>query len=89
MDRSPNGETLIPRTTMSKYTFQIQPNPALAPIKERIKTQPWSADALFPTEAKRRKMQPAKKVFCVLRGDRRFAVVAKDFVEADHQITNL
>lgn len=74
---------------MAKYTFTINANPALDPIKQRIKAQPWSADALFPTEAKRRKMQPAKKVFCVLRGDRRFAVVAKDFVDADHQIPNL
>ena len=75
---------------MAKYTFTINTNTALLPIKERIKSQGrWNATALNPTEAKRRKMQPAKKVFCVLRGDRRFAVVAKDFVEADHQITNL
>lgn len=75
---------------MAKYTFTINANPALDPIKERIKSQGrWHDTAMNPTEAKRRKMQPAKKVFCVLRGERRFAGVAKDFVDADHQITNL
>lgn len=75
---------------MAKYTFSIQPNPALDPIKERIKSQGrWNATALNPTEAKRRKMQPSRKVFLIVRDSRRFAVVAADHVEAENQITNL
>ena len=74
---------------MAKYIFTINANPALDPIKQRIKTQPWSADALFPAEAKRRKMQPSRKVFLIVRDSRRFAVVAADHVEAENQITNL
>jgi hypothetical protein len=75
---------------MNKYTFNIQPNPALDPIKERVKTQGrWNTTALYPTEAKRLEMQPRQKVYIIERDDRRFAVVAPDRIAAENQITNL
>lgn len=75
---------------MSKYTFQIQPNPALDPIKERIKLQTrWSNDALFPTEAKRLKKQPTRKLFIISRDARRFVVVAENKMQAENSITGL
>lgn len=75
---------------MSKYTFNIRPNPALAPIKERIKLQKrWSADALFPAEAKSLKQQPAKKLFIIIRDARRFVVVAENKMQAENSITGV
>ena len=74
---------------MSKYTFNIKPNPAILPIKERIKTQGrWNARALFP-QAKRKREKPPTKVFIITRDERRFAVVASNKVEAENQITDL
>lgn len=75
---------------MSKYTFNIRPNPALDPIKQRIKAQiHWNADALFPTEAKRLNKQPAKKLFIIARDARRFVVVAENKMQAENSITGV
>lgn len=75
---------------MNKYTFNIRPNPALSPIKERIKTQGrWNATALFPTEAKRTKKQPTRKLFIIARDSRRFVVVAENKAQAENSITGI
>jgi hypothetical protein len=75
---------------MSKYTFQIRTNPALDPIKERIKTQGrWNATALFPAEAKRTKKQPTKRLFIIARDTRRFVVVAENKAQAENSITGI
>lgn len=64
----------------------MTPNPFLTEVRRRITDQgAWSKRALFPKTKQR--VQPAKKVFLLSRGDRRFVVVAKNFVEADNRLS--
>lgn len=64
-------------------------NPALVPIKHRIATQgAWSQTALFP-QAKHRAKREGRKVFIIPCDERRFAVVASDYVEASNRLTTL
>jgi hypothetical protein len=64
----------------------MTPNPFLNHVRRRIAaTGGWSKRTLFPT-AKHR-VQPQKRVFLMSRDDRRFVVVAKNFLEADNRLT--
>lgn len=61
------------------------PNPALTPIKARVKTRPWSHLALWP----RPPAKPRSKVYLLARDERRFVVCAADRVEADKRLNTL
>ncbi len=57
-------------------------------VRARITTQGgWSRRARFPETYQRE--APQKRVFLITREDRRFAVVANNFVEADNHLTIL
>lgn len=62
-------------------------NPALDPFRKRQ----WSESAFWPTAPRRKPVRfvPSGKVFVIHRDERRFAVVAPDFVQADNRISYL
>jgi hypothetical protein len=64
----------------------MTPNPFLNQVRRRIAaTGGWSRLCLFPREKQR--VKPSQRVFLLSREDRRFVVVAKNFLEADNRLT--
>lgn len=57
-------------------------------VRARISEQTnWSRIARFPYSYKHKERQ--KRVFVITREDRRFAVVADNFTQADNRLTSL
>jgi len=66
----------------------MTPNPFLNQVRRRIADQgAWSKRAMFPQT--RQRVKPEQRVFLLSREDRRFVVVAKNFVEADNRLSAL
>jgi hypothetical protein len=67
----------------------MTPNPFLIQVRSRIAVQGgWSRRVLHPSALVRCEA-PQRRVFLITREDRRFAVVADNFVEADNRLTTL
>jgi hypothetical protein len=67
----------------------MNPNPFLTQVRARIAMQGgWSFRVLHPSALVRCEA-PQRRVFLITREDRRFAVGAYNFLEADNRLTTL
>lgn len=74
-----------------KTPRKFYPVPPRNPALDAYRGRQWSESALFPAAPRRvhRKFRPSGKVFVITRDERRFAVVASNFVQADNRISAL